>query len=102
VETSYEKRLPIPLSWDDHVRFETSTGLHVATGYTRIVIGGRGPYVEFLPSHLIWDSLHIPDQDTGPSNHGKARHPKTLIKSATEGDEQVFGDSSFSLWYTSD
>ena len=30
--------------------FEASTGLHVATGYTRIVIGGRGPYIEFLPT----------------------------------------------------
>ena len=61
--TSYEKRLPIPLSGDDHTRFETSTGLHVATGYTRVVIGGRGPYIEFLPGHLIWESLQIPDEE---------------------------------------
>jgi hypothetical protein len=61
--TSYEKRLRIPLSGDDHTRFETSTGLHVATGYTRVVVGGRGPYVEFLPGHLIWDSLDIPDEE---------------------------------------
>jgi hypothetical protein len=25
--------------------------------------GGRGPYIEFLPGHLIWDSLHIPDEE---------------------------------------
>ena len=61
VATSYEKRLRIPLSGDDPTRFETSTGLHVATGYTRVVIGGRGPYIEFLSGHLIWDSLQIPD-----------------------------------------
>jgi len=63
VGTGYEKRLRIPLSGDDNTRFETGTGLHVATGYTRVVIGGRGPYIEFLPGHLIWDSLHIPDEE---------------------------------------
>ena len=66
---SYEKRLQIPLSGDDHIRFETSTGLHVATGYTRVVIGGRGPYIEFLPGHLIWDSLHIPDEEKYRTEH---------------------------------
>jgi len=60
---SYEKRLRISLSGDDHTRFETNTGLHVATGDTRVVIGGRGPYIEFLPGHLIWDSLQIPDEE---------------------------------------
>lgn len=37
--------------------------MHIATGYTRVVIGGRGPYIEFLPGHLIWDSLQIPDEE---------------------------------------
>ena len=63
VGTSYEKRLRIPLYGDDHTRFETSTGLQVATGYTRVVIGGRGPYIEVLPGHLIWDSLQMPDEE---------------------------------------
>ena len=66
---SYEKRLRIPLSGDDNTRFETSTGLHVATGYTRVVIGERGPYIEFLPGHLIWDSLHIPDEEKYRTEH---------------------------------
>jgi hypothetical protein len=59
--TDYKDRLRIPLEGNDHTRFETKTGLHVATGYTRVVIGGRGLYVEFLPGQLIWNSLHIPD-----------------------------------------
>ena len=60
---SYEKRLRIPPSGDNNTRFETSTGLHVATGYTRIFIGERGPYIEFLPGHLIWDNLRIPEEE---------------------------------------
>ena len=60
--TNYQDRLRIPLEGNDYTRFETSTGLHVATGYTRVVIGGRGPYIEFLPGHLIWDSFQMPDE----------------------------------------
>jgi len=58
--TKYENRLEIPLEGNDHTRFETSTGLQVATGYTKIIIGGRRPYIEFLPGNLIWDNIHIP------------------------------------------
>ena len=58
--TNYEERLKILLEGDNHTRFETSTGLHVATGYTHIVIGQRGPYVEFNPEQIILENLHVP------------------------------------------
>jgi hypothetical protein len=67
--TSYQDRPRIPLEGNDHTRFETSTGLHIATGYTRVVIGGRGPYVEFLPGHLVWDNLHVPDGEKYRLDH---------------------------------
>ena len=31
--------------------------------------GGRGPYIEFLPGHLIWDSLQIPDEEKYRLDH---------------------------------
>ena len=67
--TDYKDRLRIPLEGNDHTRFETKRGLHVATGYTRIVVGGRGPYIEFLPGHLFWDNLHIPDDEKYRLDH---------------------------------
>ena len=67
--TDYQDRLRIPLEGNEQTRFESRTGLHVATGYTRIVIGGRGPYIEFLPGHLIWDNLHIPDEEKYRLDH---------------------------------
>jgi hypothetical protein len=67
--TRYEDRLRVPIEGNDHTRFETSTGLHVATGYTRIVIGGRGPYIEFLPGQLIWENLHIPEEQKHRKGH---------------------------------
>jgi hypothetical protein len=69
MDTDYQERLRIPLEGNDHTRFETRTGLHVATGYTRIAIGGRGPYIEFLPGHLIWDNLHVPDDENYRLDH---------------------------------
>jgi len=67
--TDYKERLRLHVEGNDHTRFETKTGLHVATGYTRIVIGGRGPYIEFLPNQLIWDNLHIPDEQKRRKEH---------------------------------
>ena len=61
--TNYEERLKIPLEGNDETRFETSTGLRVATGYTRIVIGERGPYIEFNPKQIILANLHIPENE---------------------------------------
>ena len=68
--TNYEDRLTIPLEGNDHTRFETETGLHVATGYTQIVIGQRGPYIEFHRDNLVWDNLHMPED-----KRYKATHP---------------------------
>ena len=60
---NYEERLSIPLEGNDHTVFRTETGLHVATGYTRVVIGGRGPYIEFNPQQIILVNLHVPENE---------------------------------------
>jgi hypothetical protein len=38
----------------------TKDGVKVSKGYNRIVIGGRGPYVEFTDNQLIFESFHVP------------------------------------------
>ena len=42
------------------LQFYTKTGLLIATGYDRLVIGKRGPYVEF--SDVVLDNIHIPNE----------------------------------------
>jgi hypothetical protein len=32
----------------------------LATGYTRIVVGERGAYIEFTPENMCMENLHIP------------------------------------------
>eukprot|EP00756_Hemistasia_phaeocysticola_P055164 Hpha_TRINITY_DN31083_c0_g1::TRINITY_DN31083_c0_g1_i1::g.63966::m.63966 len=36
-------------------------GLPVARGYTRVVYGDHGPYIEFDKSHVCWDSFRKND-----------------------------------------
>ena len=48
---SYEKRLRIPITGDART-LHTKSGTQIATGYTSVVIGARGPYVEFAEDQL--------------------------------------------------
>jgi hypothetical protein len=43
--------------------------LHAPTGCRKVVIGERGPYIEFLPGHLVWDSLQMPDEGKYRTEH---------------------------------
>lgn len=45
------------------VKLTTKTGLQLATEYNRIVIGKRGPYVEFKKPHILFMNLYIPDNE---------------------------------------
>jgi hypothetical protein len=55
--TDYVSRLRLHVLGDPYTRFFTESKLHVATGYNRVVIGERGPYVEFELEHLVPLSL---------------------------------------------
>jgi len=61
--TEYEKRIKIPLTGNDETAFYTKCGLLIATGYKKIVIGQRGPYVEFLDKHINLTSIHMPESE---------------------------------------
>ena len=56
----YEKRLLIPIVGNDITKFYTKSDSLVATGYKRIVIGKRGPYIEFDESQINIKVMHIP------------------------------------------
>ena len=42
------------------MEFFTKEGLLLAKGYERIVIGGRGPYIEFSPHQIQHDNIYVP------------------------------------------
>lgn len=59
--TDYRSRLKLPPDAIDDGREEmnllTKGGLHVATGFKRVVIGARGPYMEFTDEQIVNEAL---------------------------------------------
>jgi hypothetical protein len=49
------------LKGSTELKFYTKSGLHIATGYDRLVIGKRGPYVEF--ENIITGNIYIPKKE---------------------------------------
>ncbi|KKN23703.1 hypothetical protein LCGC14_0902280 [marine sediment metagenome] len=42
------------------MQIKTKRGLPIATGYTRIVHGDRGSYIEFTEEQVIQDNIYMP------------------------------------------
>ena len=60
--TDYGTRIRISLEGhgDTTTEFLSSAGFLLARGYERIVIGERGPHVEFYPKHMVLDAIAVP------------------------------------------
>ena len=54
---SYRRRLRIAVEGDSQLQLHTSSGWPFSVGYLRVVIGGRGPYVEFTRSQIVMELL---------------------------------------------
>lgn len=59
---NYENRLIIPLIGRKY-NFYTKSKELIAIEYNKIIIGKRGPYIEFLKDFLIWNNLYIPENE---------------------------------------
>lgn len=59
---TYADRLTIPIDGGKQP-FTTHSGLLVANGHTRVVIGGRGPYIEFSDDQIVMDSIDVPESE---------------------------------------
>ena len=57
---SSEERIAIPINGNPDTKFYTKKGLLLAEGYTRVVIGKRGPYIEFDHSQIKHDNIYVP------------------------------------------
>lgn len=52
--------LNVPVEGNVSVKLFTKDSTEVSCGYNRIVIGGRGPYVEFTDDQINFKSFYIP------------------------------------------
>jgi len=57
--TDYKERLKIDCA-GSNTKLYTKSGECISNGYTRVVIGERGPYIEFTKEQIINSTLHIP------------------------------------------
>jgi hypothetical protein len=63
MSTSGRYKFSIRIMGNDAQEFYSKSGLLLAVGYQRIVIGGRGPYVEFSPRDIELSSFRIPKKE---------------------------------------
>jgi hypothetical protein len=56
----YVKRLILPETPKESIKFFTKSGTLVANDYERVVIGDRGPYIEFQDSQIVKENISIP------------------------------------------
>jgi hypothetical protein len=77
----------------------------VATGYTRVVIGGRGPYIEFEDKHIVKDHFHIPKHaayklsQTMPYYHEYRSNDKCFVKAYCQQMQVSYADYRVGKWY---
>ena len=45
------------------MKFYSQGGLYLAFGYLRVVIGKRGPYVEFDHYQIRWENFDVPEAE---------------------------------------
>lgn len=58
------KALNIPVNGNSSKFFCKDCGLLLANGYRRVVIGDRGPYIEFDEENMVKENMHYPEGQT--------------------------------------
>lgn len=103
---NYEDRLTIDLHGAKETSFFTPGGLLVATGYQRVVIGERGPYIEFSSEQIIKNALYVPDscvwrlQSTLVFYH-EWRSKQDYVKFYYQRKKVGYADYRRGFWYAS-
>jgi hypothetical protein len=52
--------LNLAIEGQSSINLYTDSGKQISDGYKRIVLGGRGPYVEFTEDQIKLDIFHVP------------------------------------------
>ena len=72
--TKYTERLNLPLDGNKEIHFYTTNGLHVATGYERVIFSDKGPLVEFAEDQLNLENIVMPPQQKWRVNNAASRY----------------------------
>jgi hypothetical protein len=104
----FRARLLLPEFPDQLLTFNTKSGTVLAEGYTRVVIGERGPYLEFNDDQIAHSNLIIPrDQQWRfdpqyPSYYREYRsNDNAWVKVYHQTKVVSYADYKTGLWYVS-
>ena len=107
VREGYRERLILPEEpGEDEIKFFTKSGTYVATWYERVVIGDRGPYVEFCGEMLSKDIFIPPDQEWRMT-HGGCYYVEwrtkddSFVKIYNQKKIVKYADYKIGMWYIS-
>lgn len=85
----------------------TNSGLKVATGFERIVHGGRGDYMEFKKDQIVHSSLFIPSECVYRIGDEKTYYneyrtiDECYVKVYEQKKTVEYADYKIGLWYVS-
>ena len=102
---TYKERFQIPLDGDPNINFYTKSGLLLAKGYVRIVIGGRGPYIEFSTDQIQHENIFVPDhakyklEDELAYYHEYRSKDDTFTKLYYQKGRVSYADYKIEMWY---
>ena len=100
-----EERMVLLLDGDPDTIFYSKNGLVLAHGYTRIVIGGRGPYIEFSFDQIVHDNIYIPDHAIHKLNNSMSYYHEYRSKDESKVklyDQKMgvsYADYKVGMWY---
>jgi hypothetical protein len=104
----YRKRLLIPIDTsNEKVMMFNKSNVLVTVGYQRVVIGKRGPYVEFTIDQIRWDKFYTPidqryRQDSGVVYYEEFRSTdESFIKLYLQKRTVAYADYKVGLCYIS-
>lgn len=105
MKKTYEERLKAPVVKTEIDLF-TKSGLKVATGYERIVIGGRGPYVEFSDDQVVQTNFLVPEDQkwrftSSNSYYNEYRTVQDNVKIYHQKKTVDYVDYKIGMWYIS-
>lgn len=99
--------LLLPASGFSDIIFYSRDKMEIAKGYIRVVIGKRGPYIEFSSDQIIKENLHIPEDCMWRLKYGYAFYIEyrsnlwSNVKVYFQKKQVTYADYQIGMWYIS-
>jgi len=104
---SFIKRLRIPLNGKDKLNLYSKSGTLLSVGFTRVVIGKRGPYIEFDDSQILKSAFEIPEAEKYRLTNGVSYYieyrskDESYVKLYFQKRKVAYADYRIGMYYIS-